>query len=185
MIVRPSFVVRGRREDRVPAGTHGPLCGTNCTKCTGGITTGDAGTTRPSLHNGLTAYAALSSETNSSCLRHFANWQRKLNPVGQLSLPQSLAPATGARTTRFCRTQHRRSSGAGSNRSQHARQSLWPPCNLSPTRDAVASTASRTPRIVTTRTPLCMRRDGTKRTPISQKQKRIISRARSGRPKSV
>ena len=34
------------------------------------------------------------------------------------SPPQSLTPATGARTTRFCRTQQRRSSCAGSNRSQ-------------------------------------------------------------------
>ena len=44
--------------------------------------TGSAEAIRHSLRNGLTAYAALSSETNSSCLRRFANSQRKLNPVG-------------------------------------------------------------------------------------------------------
>ena len=50
----------------------------------------------------LTAYAALSPETNSSCLRHRRisgcarpGWARKTSA--------DLAPATGARTTRFCR----------------------------------------------------------------------------------
>ena len=47
-----------------------------------------------------------------------------------------LTPATGARTTRFCRTLHRRSSGA--------LQSLTakPPCDHGCTPDAAASTAS-------------------------------------------
>jgi hypothetical protein len=50
----------------------------------------------------------------------------KVEPGWAPSPPQSLAPATGARTTRFCRTQQRRSSCAGSNRSQ-----LSPPCDPS------------------------------------------------------
>ena len=65
-----------------------------------------------------------------------------------------------------------------------ARQSLRPPCNLLLTRDTVASTASRTPRIVTTRTPLFMRRDEGKRTAFAKNEKRIIFRMRTGRPKS-
>jgi len=66
--------------------------------------TGPAESIRPSLRNGLTAYGALSPETNSSCLRHrridgFAKpgWARETSA--------DLTPATGARTTRFCRTQ--------------------------------------------------------------------------------
>jgi hypothetical protein len=47
-----------------------------------------------------------------------------------------------------------------------------------------ASTAPRTPRIVTTRTPLFMRRDDAMRASISEKEKRIIFGRRSGRPKS-
>ena len=66
--------------------------------------TGPAESIRPSLRNGLTAYGALSPETNSSCLRH-----RRIdgfaNPVGLCETSADLTPATGARTTRFCRTQ--------------------------------------------------------------------------------
>jgi hypothetical protein len=57
----------------------------------------------------LTVYSALSPATNSSCHRHrriegFAEpgWVRKTSA--------NLAPATGARTTRFCRPQQCRSS---------------------------------------------------------------------------
>jgi hypothetical protein len=50
----------------------------------------------------LTAYAALSPETNSSCLRH-----RRIDgcarPGWVRTTSADLAPATGARTTRFCR----------------------------------------------------------------------------------
>jgi hypothetical protein len=133
---------------------------------------------RPSLHNGLTAYAELSPETNSSCLRHLANWQRKPNSVGRLSPSQSLAPATGARTTRFCRTPQRRSSCAGTNRSQ-------PKAALqSPSR----ATLSRPPH------PHSTYRDdayaplheagGAKRTAISRNGKRIIFSDRTGPRKS-
>ena len=59
---------------------------------------------RPSLRNGLTAYAALSLETNSSCLRR-RRIDGSANPVGLTKTSADLTPATGARTTRFCRTQ--------------------------------------------------------------------------------
>ena len=59
---------------------------------------------RHSLRNGLTAYAELSPETNSSCLRH-----RRIEGLSKTRLGRrtsaGLTPATGARTTRFCRTQ--------------------------------------------------------------------------------
>jgi hypothetical protein len=51
----------------------------------------------------LTAYVVLSPATNSSCHRH-----RRIkvlpNPVGPTKTSADLTPATGARTTRFCRT---------------------------------------------------------------------------------
>jgi hypothetical protein len=55
---------------------------------------------------------------------------------------------------------------------------------ISLARNAVASTAPRTPRIVTTRTPLFMRRDDAMRTSFLEKVKRNIFGGRSGRPKS-
>jgi len=109
-------------------------------------------------------------------LREFAGI---IDPVGRPSPPQSLTPATGARTTRFCRTQQRRSSCAEDDRSRPEGRPAIPLA-----RDAVASTATRTLRIVTTRTPLFMRRDGAKKTAISEKEKRYIFEWRSGRPKS-
>ena len=66
--------------------------------------TGTAGASRHSLRNGFTAYAALSLETNSSCL-HRRRIDGSHGPVGRLQASASLTPATGARTTRFCRTQ--------------------------------------------------------------------------------
>ena len=50
---------RGRREGRAPAGTRGPLCDA-CAKQAAQRHTGEAGTARPSLRSGLTAYVALS-----------------------------------------------------------------------------------------------------------------------------
>ena len=107
--------------------TRGLVC--NGTKKCAHEHTGPAESIRPSLRNGLTAYGALSPETNSFCLR-----RRRIdgltNPVGLRTTSASLTPATGARTTRFCRTQQRRSSCA--DRSLTApRRSLRPPCNAS------------------------------------------------------
>jgi hypothetical protein len=71
-VFRPSFALlitpspnKGRREGRVPAGTHGPLCACSAKELHSGIQVKP--NTRPSLRSGLTAYAALSPETNS-CL---------------------------------------------------------------------------------------------------------------------
>jgi hypothetical protein len=116
--------MRGRREDRVRAAPA--VSCAMCTKKCAHEHTGSAGASRPSLRNGLTAYAALSPETNSFCLRRFANWRRNPNPVGRLPPPQSLTPATGARTTRFCRTPQRCSSCA-----DRTLTALRLPCDLS------------------------------------------------------
>ena len=94
---------RGRRECRVLA-APAVSCAIDAQRCAHEHT-GAAGAFRHSLHNGFTAYAALSSETNSSCLRH-----RRIDGVGAPGRARNtsadLTPATGARTTRFCRTQH-------------------------------------------------------------------------------
>ena len=64
--------------------------------------TGTAGALRHSLRNGLTAYAALSLETNSFCL-HPAGLMAERS--GWIDFATgSLTSATDARTTRFCRT---------------------------------------------------------------------------------
>ena len=60
--------------------------------------------TRPSLRSGFTAYAALSPETNSSGLRRRRIGDRSKARSGS-TISISLTPATGARTTRFCRPQ--------------------------------------------------------------------------------
>ena len=52
----------------------------------------------------LTAYAALSPETNSSCLRRWRIGDRS-KPGRARRISVSLTPATGAGTTRFCRPQ--------------------------------------------------------------------------------
>src|SRR5258705_6815068 len=90
--------MRGRREDRVRAAPA--VSCAMCTKKCAHEHTGPAESIRPSLRNGLTAYAELSPETNSSCLRH-----RRIdgfaNPVGLAKTSADLTPATGARTTRL------------------------------------------------------------------------------------
>ena len=73
--------------------------------------TGTVGAFRHSLRNGLTAYAVLSPETNSSCLRRW-RINGSANPVGSTLPPRNLTPATGVGTTRFCRTRRAPSSCA-------------------------------------------------------------------------
>jgi hypothetical protein len=102
-----------------------------------------------SLRNGFTAYAGLSPETNSSCLR-----RRRIEGLSKTRLGRrtsaGLTPATGAGTTRFCRTQP-----------TGFRRTLAPvvcaPCSLTDDKpalrpphapDAAASTATR-PSFVT------------------------------------
>ena len=60
-----------------------------------------------SLHNGFTAYAALSPATNSSCHRR-QRIDGFARPGWADETSADLTPATGARTTRFCRTLWRR-----------------------------------------------------------------------------
>ena len=119
--------MRGRREDRVRA-APAVSCAI-CTKKCAHEHTGPAESIRPSLRNGSTAYAVLSSETNSFCLRH-----RRIDgvraPGRARNASADLTPATGARTTRFCRTQQRRSSYADRSLTT-PRQSLRPNCNAS------------------------------------------------------
>ena len=99
--------------------------------------TGSAETLRHSPRNGFTAYAALSPATNSSCHRH-----RRISgsdePGWAFKTSADLTPATGARTTRFCRTLQRRSSCAPLDRSRVQRPAL----RSHRARDAAASTAS-------------------------------------------
>jgi hypothetical protein len=66
--------------------------------------TGSAEAIRHSLRNGFTAYAALSPATNSSCHRH-RRIEDFAEPGWVWKTSADLTPATGARTTRFCRTQ--------------------------------------------------------------------------------
>jgi hypothetical protein len=76
-----------------------------------GVHSGGTGITRHSrTRMVLTAYGVLSPATNSSCHRR----RRMDGPHARLGLKTfaDLTPATGARTTRFCRTQLRRSSYA-------------------------------------------------------------------------
>src|SRR6266702_2486023 len=108
--------------------------------------TGSAETLRHSPRNGFTAYSALSPATNSSCHR-----RRRIDgfarPGWADETSADLTPATGARTTRFCRTQ----PPVFAKRLRRAKASfVWrakithgePPCDHACTPDAAASTAS-------------------------------------------
>ena len=111
---------RGSRECRVraaPAVSCAKLCEKNAHEHTG-----SAETLRHSPRNGFTAYGALSSATNSSCHRH-RRIEGLVTPGWANQTSADLTPATGARTTRFWRTQQPRSSCA--------RRSLTedPPCD--------------------------------------------------------
>jgi hypothetical protein len=61
-----------------------------------------SGTPGISLRNGFSAYALLSPATNSSCHRRRRIWL--VEPGWARNTSADLTPATGARTTRFCRT---------------------------------------------------------------------------------
>jgi hypothetical protein len=100
---------RGSRECRVraaPAISCAKLC-----ERTAHEHTGSAETLRHPPRNGFTAYGVLSPATNSSCHRHRRIECFRL-PGWANQNTADLTPATGARTTRFCRTLQHRSSGA-------------------------------------------------------------------------
>ncbi len=113
----------------------------SCARCAKEIAhehTGTADDIRPSLRSGLTAYIALSLETNSSCLHRQRIGGEASTRSGEFA-SADLTPATGARTTRFCRTRQRRSSCAPhlAHRLQRARPAI------ALCADAAASTASQ------------------------------------------
>jgi hypothetical protein len=115
-----------------------------------------SGGIRHSLRNGLTAYAALTPATNSSCHRR-RRIQRLPEPVRSERATADLAPATGVRSTRFCRTLQRRSSCAPAI-AHGVQPALRPPLPFPWRADALASTTSR-PTFVTTRDrPSCRNR---------------------------
>jgi hypothetical protein len=89
-----------------------------------------------SLRNGFTAYAVLSSATNSSCHRH-RRIEGFVRPGWARKTSANLTPATGARTTRFCRTPQHRSSSASS-----IAHEPKPTLRIQSAPDAAASTAS-------------------------------------------
>ena len=116
--------------------------------------TGSAETLRHPPRNGFTAYAVISSATNSSCHRHrrikgsvAPGWARKTSA--------DLTPATGAGTTRFCRTLKRRSSCTPLNRS---RGSTRPATSIARRRSRVHHIPPRVRDDA--RPPLFLERDG-------------------------
>ena len=114
---------RGRRECRVHA-APAVSCARSTWKCAHEHT-GSAETLRHSLRNGFTAYAVLSSATNSSCHRR-RRIQTGLARLGR-RVSADLASATDARTTRFCRTQPAPFVLRASSRSQD-KPALRSPC---------------------------------------------------------
>src|SRR5437879_6427598 len=79
-------LVPPEREQGMPGAccTRGLVCNV-CIRCAHEHT-GTAGALRHSLRNGLTAYAALSLETNSSCLHH-CRLDGSIDPVGSNAPP--------------------------------------------------------------------------------------------------
>ena len=105
---RPSPQRRGSRECRVRAAPAVSCAGCAKKEMHTSIQV-QRETLRHSLRNGLTAYAALSPATSSSCHRRPRIDGERPARSGGFAFA-NLTPATGARTTRFCRTQQHRSS---------------------------------------------------------------------------
>jgi hypothetical protein len=130
----------------------------SCAKCAKRCAhehTGTAEALRHSLRNGLTAYAELSLETNSSCLHH-CRLDGSIDPVGSISPPaawhQPRVSGPHGFAVRFSADHLARCARSRIT----ALQTRFAP-------DAAASTASR-PAFVTTRDPpLLSRRDARKK----------------------
>ncbi len=105
--VAPSM--KGRREGRAPAGTLGPSCDENAHAMHNG-STGEAGKRPAFPARCLTAYGALSPETNSCLPPSPRELTVRVARLGSAHLRKGLAVATTAGTTRFGRTHQRRSS---------------------------------------------------------------------------
>ncbi|MCS3726405.1 hypothetical protein FHR88_001439 [Bradyrhizobium betae] len=90
-IVSPSNE-RGRREDRVPAGTRGPLCEVVVRNLHSGIQVKP--NIRPSLRGGFTAYVALSPGSDALLPPSPCGWLMR-GPGRAATSPQRLTPACG------------------------------------------------------------------------------------------
>jgi hypothetical protein len=175
-VFRPSFALlitpspnKGRREGRVPAGTHGPLCACSAKRIA-------------QRHTGEAEHTAFPAQWFDGVCRALpgdefvlASVTSRIDdaacPVGLPAPPQGLTVATTARTTRFCRTQASRlapgllrqkasqaSSAVRTTRlarcSRGSAQSTAPPCHLHPRRRRSASTAARSAARDDVRPPL-------------------------------
>jgi len=104
--ISPPSQSGGRREDRVL--TSHPRSAAR--KCSAGKPHSSIQVwpnTRPSLRDGLTAYAVLSREPNSFWPPSPRELTMRFTRLGSPHLRDSLTVATTARTTRFCRTRVR------------------------------------------------------------------------------
>ena len=174
--LRPSFAEIPFPQSEREQGMPGACC-TRGLVCNGVMScahehTGTAGALRHSLRNGLTAYAVLSLETNSSCL-HRCRLDGSIDPVGSNSPPAAWHQPRVSGPHGFavrCNVGHL---------ARRARSRENPPCEQHLAPDAAASTASR-PAFVTTRDPpLLPSRDGTERaTDLGRMESGIFLRAR-------
>jgi hypothetical protein len=134
------------------------------------VTTGSPASHRHSLHNGFTAYSALSPATNSSCHRRL-RIDGLAGPGRACKTSADLTPATAARTTRLHRPQQHRSSAR--------RRSLtgWsPPCHHV-SRPTLARPPHPAPTSVTMANAPLSGRDGeVSRTDLGQQRSRIFFR---------
>ncbi len=158
---------KGRREGRVPAGTHGPLCACSAKRVA-------------QRHTGEAEHTAFPAQWFDGVCRALpgdefvlASVTSRIDdaacPVGLPAPPQGLTVATTARTTRFCRTQaillHQEASQDQSavrttrlaRCSRGSAQSTAPPCHLHPRRRRSASTATRSAARDDVRPPLFAR----------------------------
>jgi hypothetical protein len=103
LLDRPPSCPRGRREGRVLTSHPRSAARKSCAgKPHSSIQV--VPITRPSLRSGLTAYAVLSREPSSFWPPSLRELAMRLTRLGAPHLRDSLAVATTARTTRFCRT---------------------------------------------------------------------------------
>ena len=143
---------RGSRECRVLAAPA-----VSCAMCTRKCAhehTGTAGALRHSLRNGLTAYAALSPETNSSCLRR-CRLDGSIDPVGSNSPPAAWHQPRVSGPHGFAVRSN------VDHLARCARSRPKPPCERLLAPDAAASTTSRLAFVTIAIRPSC--RDGTAR----------------------
>ena len=164
---------RGRREGRVPAGTHGPLCEGLRTRAQRNLQGSRDNPAFPAQWvDGLCRGRPGETSSVATVALRIADAAK---PVGPLASPQDLAPASGVRTTRFCRTR----VAPFVRVRMTAHEPEGPPCNF-----RIAPTQLRPPhpgpRLVTTREPpLVSGRDAKSIRQFRIRIKRIISAPRA------